>query len=173
MEKKAFLDTWKDIPAGNETQYTIEDVECTSDGISNRWDRTMLVLQYIIHIIIIHHLGLHCCQAHPGGPGHDLPVHQAQQWHLGSGGDQADSWQLQHHPLLQVQGHGDCTGSLPGTENIELEYNIIMTIFDRFMKPFFITKVSWVSIETSPHSYSFLHVMRRLESVFINSWKIR
>jgi AP-1 complex subunit beta-1 len=36
MEKKAFLGTWKDIPAGNETQYTIEDVECTSDGISTK-----------------------------------------------------------------------------------------------------------------------------------------
>ena len=36
MEKKAFLGTWKEIPAGNETQYTIEDVECTSDGISNK-----------------------------------------------------------------------------------------------------------------------------------------
>ena len=36
MEKKAFLGTWKDIPAGNETQYTIEDVECTSDGISSK-----------------------------------------------------------------------------------------------------------------------------------------
>ena len=100
--------------------------------------------------VIFYHLGLHFGQAHPCGPGHDLPVHQAQQWHLGPGGDQADSWQLQHHPLLQVQGHGDCTGSLPGTENIELEYNIIMTIFDRFMRRFFITKVSWVSIETSP-----------------------
>ena len=24
--------TWKDIPAANEVQYTIENVECTSDG---------------------------------------------------------------------------------------------------------------------------------------------
>jgi AP-1 complex subunit beta-1 len=36
MEKKAFLGTWKDIPAGNETQYTIENVEHTSDGISSK-----------------------------------------------------------------------------------------------------------------------------------------
>ena len=36
MEKKAFLGTWKDIPAANETQYTIENVECTSDGISTK-----------------------------------------------------------------------------------------------------------------------------------------
>merc|ERR1711970_970204 len=36
MEKKTFLNTWKDIPAANEIQYTIENVECTSDGISTK-----------------------------------------------------------------------------------------------------------------------------------------
>ena len=36
MEKKTFLSTWKDIPAANEIQYTIENVECTSDGISTK-----------------------------------------------------------------------------------------------------------------------------------------
>ena len=36
MEKKTFLGTWKDIPAANEIQYTIENVECTSDGISTK-----------------------------------------------------------------------------------------------------------------------------------------
>jgi len=36
MEKKTFLNTWKDIPASNETQYTIENVECTSDGIQSK-----------------------------------------------------------------------------------------------------------------------------------------
>jgi len=36
MEKKTFLNTWKDIPASNETQYTIENVECTSDGIQTK-----------------------------------------------------------------------------------------------------------------------------------------
>jgi len=36
MEKKTFLATWKDIPATNEVQYTIENVECTSDGISTK-----------------------------------------------------------------------------------------------------------------------------------------
>jgi len=36
MEKKTFLGTWKDIPAGNEIQYTVENVECTSDGISTK-----------------------------------------------------------------------------------------------------------------------------------------
>ena len=34
MEKKTFLGTWKDIPGANEIQYIIENVECTSDGIS-------------------------------------------------------------------------------------------------------------------------------------------
>jgi len=34
MEKKTFLATWKDIPPQNEVQYTIENVECTADGIS-------------------------------------------------------------------------------------------------------------------------------------------
>ena len=33
MEKKAFLGTWKDIPAANETQYTIQNVECTSSEL--------------------------------------------------------------------------------------------------------------------------------------------
>lgn len=36
MEKKTFLNTWKDIPAANEIQHTIEGVECTSDGISTK-----------------------------------------------------------------------------------------------------------------------------------------
>jgi len=36
MEKKTFLNTWKDIPAANEIQYTLENVECTSDGISTK-----------------------------------------------------------------------------------------------------------------------------------------
>jgi AP-1 complex subunit beta-1 len=36
MEKKTFLNTWKDIPAANEIQHTIEGVECTSDGISSK-----------------------------------------------------------------------------------------------------------------------------------------
>jgi len=36
MEKKTFLNTWKDIPATNELQYTIENVECTADGISTK-----------------------------------------------------------------------------------------------------------------------------------------
>merc|ERR1740129_1862369 len=36
MEKKTFLNTWKDIPAANEIQHTIEGVECPSDGISTK-----------------------------------------------------------------------------------------------------------------------------------------
>ena len=36
MEKKTFLNTWKDIPTANEIQYTIENVECTSDGIQTK-----------------------------------------------------------------------------------------------------------------------------------------
>ena len=30
MEKKVFLATWKDIPAANEVQYTIQNVECNA-----------------------------------------------------------------------------------------------------------------------------------------------
>ena len=30
------MNTWKDIPAANEIQHTIEGVECTSDGISTK-----------------------------------------------------------------------------------------------------------------------------------------
>jgi len=36
MEKKTFLNTWKDIPAANEIQYSLDNVECTSDGISTK-----------------------------------------------------------------------------------------------------------------------------------------
>jgi len=36
MEKKTFLNTWKDIPSTNEIQFTIENVECTSDGIQTK-----------------------------------------------------------------------------------------------------------------------------------------
>ena len=38
MEKKTFLATWKDIPAANELQYTIDNVECTADGKSLQHD---------------------------------------------------------------------------------------------------------------------------------------
>jgi hypothetical protein len=30
MEKKVFLATWKDIPAQNEVQYTLQNVECNA-----------------------------------------------------------------------------------------------------------------------------------------------
>jgi len=30
MEKKVFLATWKDIPAQNEVQFTIQGVECNA-----------------------------------------------------------------------------------------------------------------------------------------------
>ena len=36
MEKKVFLATWKDIPAQNEIQFTIEGTECNSDGVSTK-----------------------------------------------------------------------------------------------------------------------------------------
>jgi hypothetical protein len=36
MEKKVFLATWKDIPAQNEVQYTIENCECNADGVSTK-----------------------------------------------------------------------------------------------------------------------------------------
>ena len=32
MEKKVFLATWKDIPAQNEVQYTIQNCECNAGG---------------------------------------------------------------------------------------------------------------------------------------------
>ena len=53
MEKKTFLNTWKDIPASNETQYTIENVECTSDGIQTKMAQnnvlTILSDQCLLH----------------------------------------------------------------------------------------------------------------------------
>jgi len=36
MEKKVFLATWKDIPAQNEIQFTIEGTDCNSDGVSTK-----------------------------------------------------------------------------------------------------------------------------------------
>merc|ERR1712183_352473 len=36
MEKKVFLATWKDMPAQNEVQYTIENCECNADGVSTK-----------------------------------------------------------------------------------------------------------------------------------------
>lgn len=30
MEKKVFLATWKDIPASNELQFTLENIECNA-----------------------------------------------------------------------------------------------------------------------------------------------
>merc|ERR1719500_1378089 len=36
MEKKVFLATWRDIPAANEVQYTLEGIECNADGVSSK-----------------------------------------------------------------------------------------------------------------------------------------
>ena len=36
MEKKVFLATWKDIPAQNEVQFTLENCECNADGVSTK-----------------------------------------------------------------------------------------------------------------------------------------
>jgi len=36
MEKKVFLATWKDIPAQNEVQYTVQNCECNADGVSTK-----------------------------------------------------------------------------------------------------------------------------------------
>jgi hypothetical protein len=35
MEKKVFLATWKDIPAQNEVQFTLTNVECNAGSFSN------------------------------------------------------------------------------------------------------------------------------------------
>merc|ERR1712173_383432 len=36
MEKKVFLATWKDIPAQNEIQFSIEGTDCNADGVSTK-----------------------------------------------------------------------------------------------------------------------------------------
>ena len=46
MEKKTFLNTWKDIPSTNEIQFTIENVECTSDGIQTKMAQNNVSLQH-------------------------------------------------------------------------------------------------------------------------------
>ena len=46
MEKKTFLNTWKDIPAANEIQHTIEGVECTSDGISTKMSQNNVSMAF-------------------------------------------------------------------------------------------------------------------------------
>ena len=50
MEKKTFLNTWKDIPATNEIQYTIENVECTSDGIQSKMALNNVRIVYILSL---------------------------------------------------------------------------------------------------------------------------
>ena len=47
MEKKTFLNTWKDIPSTNEIQFTIENVECTSDGIQTKMAQNNVSLQSV------------------------------------------------------------------------------------------------------------------------------
>ena len=37
MEKKVFLATWKDIPAQNEVQFTLQNVECNAGEIKSQW----------------------------------------------------------------------------------------------------------------------------------------
>ena len=129
MEKKTFLNTWKDIPAANEIQHTIEGVECTSDGISTKmtqnnvsmaiktdFDRLLAVVlrcltnQNCSRLVTLS--GIHGSKTNAWGSGHDLPEPKADQRYLGTGGDQAQPWQPLHHPLLQIQGHGNCSGGL-------------------------------------------------------------
>ena len=122
MEKKTFLNTWKDIPAANEIQHTIEGVECTSDGISTKMaqnnvsgnlllkDRSCLPNQNDQRHLTFS--GIHGSKTNARGSGHDLPEPEVDKWHLGPGGDQAQSRQPLHHPLLQVQGHGNCPSCL-------------------------------------------------------------
>ena len=107
MEKKTFLNTWKDIPATNEIQYTIENVECTSDGIQTKMSQNNVSnLRGFLANLYHDCPGLHRGQEDTGGAGHDLPVDEADQWYLGTDGDQARSRQPQHHPLIQVSSDG-------------------------------------------------------------------
>jgi len=39
MERKEFLTTWKNIPAENEVQYTLENCECNADGASTKMEQ--------------------------------------------------------------------------------------------------------------------------------------
>ena len=140
MEKKTFLGTWKEIPAANEIQYTVDNVECTSDGISTKMGQNNVSTECVWYRpFLTFYSGIYCCQAHPWGAGHDLPVSKAEQWYLGPGGDQAVSWQPKHHPGIQVQGHGDCSGSVPGTLFKNISYHS-QCIWIRSMKPFFTTE---------------------------------
>ena len=50
--------------------------------------------------------GVYCGQENSRGPGHDLPVHEVDQRHLGTDGDQTRSRQPQHNPILQVSSDG-------------------------------------------------------------------
>ena len=53
MEKKTFLNTWKDIPAANEIQHTIEGVECTSDGISTKMTQNNVSSMTLVYLRMI------------------------------------------------------------------------------------------------------------------------
>jgi len=39
MERKEFLTTWKNIPAENEVQYTLDNCECNADGASTKMEQ--------------------------------------------------------------------------------------------------------------------------------------
>ena len=107
MEKKTFLNTWKDIPSTNEIQFTIENVECTSDGIQTKMAQNNVSLQHDGDFdLILSISGVYCGQENSRGPGHDLPVDEVDQRDLGTDGDQTRSRQPQHHPLLQVPSDG-------------------------------------------------------------------
>ena len=107
MEKKTFLNTWKDIPSTNEIQFTIENVECTSDGIQTKMAQNNVSLQHDGDFdLILSISGVYCGQENSRGPGHDLPVDEVDQRDLGTDGDQTRSRQPQHHPLLQVSSDG-------------------------------------------------------------------
>ena len=60
MEKKTFLNTWKDIPATNEIQYTIENVECTSDGIQTKMAQNNVRHKMLYWNISLNYAGFYC-----------------------------------------------------------------------------------------------------------------
>ena len=84
MEKKTFLATWKDIPAANEIQFSIEGADCNAgELIDNIF--FLIYEKYVRPIFFysrwsVHQNAskqrLHCCQKDFGRPRHGLSIYQ-------------------------------------------------------------------------------------------------
>ncbi len=109
MEKKVFLATWKDIPAQNEVQFTIENVECNAGkGFFSEKCPVKKKKQnpYLISFLTHYRWRVdknapeqcfHGGKEDPRGAGHGVPVRKIHQQRLGTCGTQDPAWQSEHN----------------------------------------------------------------------------